>query len=329
MSRALIQVRMEDDGSQECQARYFVRKIHAPAVDIELPLPLSRFRKLPEFMLGGRPLTHWKKLDATERVLRLQLHPEKANLPAVLEITYTIPADALERSSAWATNLHAPVFHSEVMIGQTRWQLTTPTPTIAAAFGRNMQADTRWGLQGWLWTPEPASNGADGEAWLLGKEPAGGGASVTFAFSASAAPATIYHWPRHWWLLCCSGVFLVVTLGAFFSPLPRRAYLLLLATLALGLAAFTVAFPAAWAGIVFGLQPGVLLLIVFIVAHWLLQERYRRQLVFLPGRARAKAGSTIVRSAGAKRPREASTVDAPPAGAEAPSVKSVAPPSGT
>jgi hypothetical protein len=59
-------------------------------------------------------------------------------------------------------------------------------------------------------------------------------------------------------------------------------------------------------------QPGVVLLGVFIGVHLLLQEKYRRQLVFLPGFTRARPNSTIVRSNSAPRPREASTVDAPP-----------------
>jgi hypothetical protein len=102
----------------------------------------------------------------------------------------------------------------------------------------------------------------------------------------------------------------------------------LCAILIAGLAALVVLCPAAWHGVLFGLQPGILLFVVFVSVHWLLQERYRRQLVFLPGFTRVKSGSTIVRSAGAKRSREASTVDAPAGSVEA-AAKLAGPPSGT
>lgn len=326
--RALVQVRMADDGSQQCQARYLVRKIHVPYIDVKLPLSLSRFRERPIFFLGKHRLTDWKKLDATEKLLRLQLHPELAALPAVLEITYTIPADELERSSFWSTTLLAPVFHSDVVIGQMRWQLTTPAPVIAASFGRNVRAETQWGLQGWMLAPESA--GVEGDAWLNGKEPTQPAPAVTFAFAhVSMQPETVYHLPRHWWLLGCSGIFLILTLGAYFSPLPRWAFWLLLAVLGAGLATFALLCPAAWPGVLFGLQPGLLLVLVFISIHWLLQERYRRQLVFLPGFTRPKSGSTITRMNAAKRPAQGSTVDAPAGSADAASSKSAAPPSGT
>jgi hypothetical protein len=102
-----------------------------------------------------------------------------------------------------------------------------------------------------------------------------------------------------------------------------------LAGLAVALTALVIFCPGAWAGVLFGLQPGVLLFMIFTGGHWLLQERYRRQLVFLPGFTRAKSGSTIVRSPGAKRPREASTVDAPPGSAEAAAAKSAGSQSGS
>jgi hypothetical protein len=45
---------------------------------------------------------------------------------------------------------------------------------------------------------------------------------------------------------------------------------------------------------------------------WVWQERYRRQLVFIPGFTRLKVGSSLIRNGkSSKRPREASTIDAP------------------
>jgi hypothetical protein len=319
--RALIQVHMADDGRQQVQARYLIRKLNAPYVDVELPLPLSRFRDRPTFTLGKDALSQWKVIDATEQVVRVQLHPDQAKLPALLEISYTIPAEGMERNSFWRTTLYAPIMRSEVVIGQMRWQLSAPAPQIAAALGRSVRADVQWGLQGWwLPTPEPSVTGADLDSWLAGKEAAQPDGGVTFAFShVSLQPETVYHLPRQWWLLGCSGIFLIVALGTYLAPLPRWAFWLLLGAFAFVVAAFAVLCPAACAPVLFGMQPGVVLLIVFIGMHLLMQERYRRQLVFLPGFTRAKQSSTIVRSNAAKRPREASTVDAPPGSHGAPS----------
>ena len=314
--RALIQVRMGEDGSQEVRARYLIRKIHAAHIDVELPLPKPRFRDPPKFTFG-RDL-NYTPLDAkTEKVVRVKLPPDLVALPAILEISYTIPADGLEGNRFWSTVLHAPIFRSDVVIGQMRWQLTEPKPMIAASLGRRVRADVQWSLQGWLVAPEPAVTSADLDEWLTTEKAPQPAANVSFAFShVSLTPETVYHLPRQWWLLGCSGVFLIVTLGAYFTPLPRWTFWLLLVTLGIAGLALGIFCPAALPPILFGMQPGLVLLLVFIGIHWLLQERYRRQLVFLPGFTRAKPSSTMVRTNSAKHPREASTVDAPPAAAE-------------
>jgi hypothetical protein len=53
-------------------------------------------------------------------------------------------------------------------------------------------------------------------------------------------------------------------------------------------------------------------LLIVIVVQWLLQRRYRRQLIFMPGFSRVAPGSSIVRGGSSHRRRDPSTVDAPP-----------------
>lgn len=310
--RALIQVSQRGGGAQEVRARYLIRKIHATHVDIELPLPMSRFSDRPTFEISGK-LTEAIPTDKTERIVRLKLHPDLVALPAVLDIKYTIPAHALERTSYWRTTLHAPAFVSEVMITQMRWQFTSLTPMIAASLGRDVRPELRWGWQSWLRTPEPSHTSAELESWLT-EEPSQSSTAVTYSFShISLQPETVYHLPRPWWLLGCSGCLLIVTLGGYFSPLPRWAYWLLMLVAALAALTFGILCPGFLPALLFGSQPGAVLFLVFVGVHWLMQERYRRQLVFLPGFSRAKPGSTMVRTNSAKRPRDASTVDAAPA----------------
>jgi hypothetical protein len=73
-------------------------------------------------------------------------------------------------------------------------------------------------------------------------------------------------------------------------------------------------WPTALAAVLFGCEPGAAVLLVFGGFQWLLYERYRRQVIFLPSFSRARNGSSLLRSTGsAKRTRaEPSTVDAPP-----------------
>jgi hypothetical protein len=321
--RALIQVRVLNDGGQECRARYLIHRIQAPHVDIELP----RFRDLTTFTIGKNPL-NFEIIDAGDKIrvkLYPEIKPELVALPAVLEIKYTIPADALERNSFWRTTLHAPVFHSAVVIREMRWQLTTAKPMIAVSLERNAQAFVQWSWQSWLPTPESSVTSADWSSWLTAKDAVQPPEAVTFSFAhITTQPETVYHLSREGWLLGCSGILLIVTLGGFFSPLPRSVFWLLLLGLALAILTLGVFWPEL-APIAFGSQPGVVLFLVFVGVHWLLQERYRRQLVFLPGFSRTKPGSTLVRANAAKRPREVSTVDAP--GSEAPAEGTASKPS--
>jgi hypothetical protein len=312
--RALMQIRMTDEDSQQCKARYWVRRAHASHVEIELPLPIARLRDVT-FSIGKVPI--FANQDGAEKVIRLALHPELITYPAILEINYTIPADGMDRNYFWRTTLLAPSFRSQVVIGQTRWQFSTPTPMLAAALNRKIRPDWQWALQGWLLTPEPAVTNIELDSWFLGKDSPQGPEHVTFSFAHnSAQPETVYHLPRAWWLLGCSGLWLMVTLGAYLSALPRPLFWGLLLVMALAVLALEIIWPAAVPPLLFGLQPGVVLLVVFISVYWVLQERYRRQLVFLPGFTRTKANSTVVRTNVAKRPRETSTLDAPtpPAG---------------
>lgn len=325
--RALIQVQMADDDSQTCRARYVLRKVHAPHVDVELPLAVTRLRDLS--VKVGKTAILPERKPGDEKSIRISLHPELLSLPAILEIRYTIPPDGMDRNYFWKTTMVPPAFPSDVVMGQVRWQFATPTPTIATSFNRRVRPDWQWGVQNWLPTPESSLTSAELETWLTGADGGQGGEPVTYVFAHnSAQPVTVYHLTRTWWLLGCSGLLLIVALGAFFSPLPRWALWLLALAVGIGGLVVEIVCPALLPPLLFGAQPGLVLLVIFITAYWLMQERYRRQLVFLPGFARTKSASTVVRSSAPQRARETSTLEAPPAG-EATESNPPAAPSGT
>ncbi len=307
--RAVIQVRLLDDGSRRCRALYLIHRMHAPHVDVELPLPAALLREGPTVTLGNKPepLT---KIDASGKLIRIKLYPDHVASPAVLEISYTIPFDSLEGSSFLRTTLPAPKFRSDVMIGSMRWQLGMPTPMLGAASGRHARPDLQWTIQGGLLSPEPSGTLAELEPWANVAE----SSPFTYSFTqVSLNVVTVYYLPRTWVLLGCSGLFLIVALGGYLSPLPRWVFWPTL--MGLALIAFMVAMilPAFVPPILFGAQPGMVLFALFAAGHWLVQERQRRHLAFPAGFSRTKPGSTMVRTSPSKSPHEPSTVDEPDA----------------
>jgi hypothetical protein len=156
-------------------------------------------------------------------------------------------------------------------------------------------------------------------------------------------PLRLNHFPQQVWLLVCSLVLVAVGLGLYFlsvavarrpaadgapsavqagegrapAPrLPRYLFWPLAAGLALALVLASLFWPGVLGPVLYGCEPGAAVLLVVLGVQWALQQRYRRQVVFLPGFARMKPGSSLVRggSSPSGRPRggEPSTVDAPP-----------------
>jgi hypothetical protein len=72
-------------------------------------------------------------------------------------------------------------------------------------------------------------------------------------------------------------------------------------------------WPRSLPAVVFGCLPGLAVLVLALGMQWLLQRRYRRQVVFMPAFTRVVPGSSVLRGTGSSRQRhEPSTVDAPP-----------------
>ena len=81
----------------------------------------------------------------------------------------------------------------------------------------------------------------------------------------------------------------------------------------LGLIALAAAmfWPGIVPGIIYGCEPGLVVVAGLLSAQWLIHQRYRRQVVFLPGFTRLKTGSSIIRAGASARILEPTTVDAP------------------
>jgi hypothetical protein len=107
-------------------------------------------------------------------------------------------------------------------------------------------------------------------------------------------------------------------LALFALTRSRTAFLLAALVLGTGVVVVGLLGPGWLPALVLGCQPGLLVLVVLLAVHWMLQESYRRRLVFMPGFARLKTNSSLLRSAAGGQRREPSTIDAPAAGASSP-----------
>jgi hypothetical protein len=107
----------------------------------------------------------------------------------------------------------------------------------------------------------------------------------------------------------------LIGLSLNYLPLARTVFWVVMAVLGLAIVVVGVAWPSVLPAFVYGSQPGLLVLALVLGVQWFLHRRYRRQVVFMPGFTRLKAGSSLVRTGSSHRPRaEPSTIDAPQTG---------------
>src|SRR5262249_49728988 len=304
IDRALIRAAIDEEG-QHYAARFVVCKFNAKQLSIELPAPVQG--TLQNIYLDGRRLPY----QAEGNVLKVKVDPEAAGQPALLDLEYHVPRALLARDTFWQTHFHPPTFKGLVSIKRVGWQIGLPAGQTPLVAGSDTVLDFRWGLRNGVLTPEPVVSGG-WESWP-------GAADLPPADSASfwrntLGPARVFHLPWQGWFLICSGTLLRIGLVLCFSALPRLVLWLVLGALVLGALASRFFWPSLFPLVLYGVQPGALLLLLMLGAQWLVQERYRRQLVFMPGFKRAKPGSSLVRTGSSNRPRAPSTVDAPPSG---------------
>ena len=119
-------------------------------------------------------------------------------------------------------------------------------------------------------------------------------------------PLVLTYVPQWAWLLVCSlpllllGVFLFSLARQSYAGRPRAAFWFWLTVVVLVPAAATVwAFrPTVFYAIAYGCEPGVVVLLLALAFQWVMLERYRRQIVFLPSFRRAHG---FVAGAGQRR----------------------------
>ncbi len=309
VSRALVRADVDEAGVQSYRIGYRVERVAGPHVDVELPGHVTA--------IGFQATLDGKRVDhemASGRSVRLRLSPSLVPKPSILELSYQLPP----AGGAMSVPLSAPRLPGASAF-PARWQISTPGAWVV--LGPEPGAAPRvWGRVGWLLAPRPAASSADLDRWLSGEEPADAARDEPslVVWRDGGEDVTLARVPRQGWLLACS--LLACAVGLVLGWLGRDAAGWAWGV-GLGLLVAAIAGAALWPGlagqVAYGCQPGVAVLILVGAAMWVLHERRRRRLVFLPSFSRTRPGSTMSRRDAPSSQRgpapegQQSTVDAP------------------
>jgi hypothetical protein len=238
----------------------------------------------------------------------------------IVKVEYQLPPGRTGGGLLQAA-LQPPIVRGDPGWTPVRWQVSLPASWLPLDADSGFRAEQDWKLRGWLLGPRPSANGADAEGWSVGADtsvmpatPEGDatGALAMVGWQTSPGPLRLTYAPQQGWLLACSLTVLVLGLAAGLMKWPRGIGWMLAVGAALAVAALGLFRPQLLAVLLYGMEPGLLVLALVLGMQWLLHQRYRRQVVFLPGFQRGKQGSSIQRVGSSNRPRgEPTTVDAP------------------
>jgi hypothetical protein len=334
LERVLIRVNVTQQGQQTYQARFLINQLGTRYLDIELPAPLSTLN--PVIKLGGLDVNNWGPVREGEpkpagevepaRVVRVPVGPDFFSKPSVLDVWYQVgPGQSTTTAESWAralgitqTTLQPPRLCGQSGRASVRWQVNLPgewLPLYQEGMGAPHQS---WGWRGWLFAPRPAAASDDLTRWFQGTDSANGTEpdatypSLT-SWRTDLEPLRITHVPQQFWLLACSLSVLVVGLGLYFLPLRRVLFWAVGLLVCLSAVIVGMFWPGVLAFVLYGCEPGLVALVLVLLLQWLLHRRYRRQVVFMPGFTRLKAGSSLIRKGSSNQQRgEPSTVDALP-----------------
>jgi hypothetical protein len=341
---ALVRVEIHEDGVQVYRVGYRVSRLAGRELVFELPAPVNPIGLTATFN-GKRVAVDQPAVDRPEqkvRLARLRLSPDLLRKPAILELSYQLTPDRTD-TTVISTTLQAPRLLGEAGGVSTLWQITAPPGWVVISPEAGPATGRTWGWRGWLLAPRSGSTAADQERWLAGGElPASvaetsTGVRPTLVLWRDSTPTVqLTHAPQLAWLLACSLV--LVLLGLMLSRLPLIHHAqegmngavspsgrarstasvwawVLLSVLVAAVVLGVLLWPTLAGQIAYGCQPGAVVLLLVAGVQWLLHERYRRQLVFLPSFSRTRPGSSLMRQEAARAAHgEPPTVDAPRVG---------------
>jgi hypothetical protein len=326
VERALMRVKLEEGGAQSWQARFQFRQLADPDLDILMPAPVVTLANA-QFFFNYHKVTPIVINDKGEisgggSIVRLHLPrlastskrggEEGANRkPAVLEVLFQSPP-----GGSSAGPLHTTLDPPRILratAAPTCWQVSVPPGRVLLAPESAAGAERTWTRRGVLLAASlsaPSDLRNDEEPVAL------------VSWQDQSEPLVLTHASQLAWLLVCSLGLLVGGWGLYWSAQSQangRSCLSvgcwpMLALAALAIASAALFWPTLLCAIVYGCEPGAVVLLAVVGVQWLMHQRYRRQIVFLPSFSRGRTGSSLIRRSPSHRPQngEPSTVDAPP-----------------
>jgi hypothetical protein len=335
VERALVRVQLLESGGQGYRVSYQLRQLAGPFVEVELPGPVA--------MLGAQIKLNRHKVtpdivnDSGQQseggsIARLRLAPELVRPTSLLEVDYYLPPGRTG-GNPLRTTLPAPILRGTPAAVPARWLVTLPSNRVLITPESAPSLERTWIRDRWLLAARLKCTAADIEREFEDSLPAEPGSSsdrldseaqttpALVCWQDGIEPLALTHAPRLAWLLVCSLGLLVLGLGLYGAARPRRGETdrmapwlwPVLAVLTLSIAVGVLFWPTTLGAILLGCEPGALVLLCVIGVQWLMHQRYRRQIVFLPSFSRGRAGSSLLRRSALRPPNvEPSTVDAPP-----------------
>jgi hypothetical protein len=303
--RVLLEVSPLPGGKLDYHASFALAPVLVPRLELALPGG-PRTLALQHVLLAGNELPtasldfgpHPERTD--QMLLRIPFSPDMLAKRTLLVVRFRT-----QKPSLWPGTRYSfpvPVFPSQVVIGQTRWRIESPVDRLALLTDDVTIAEQSWHWWGWLRPPRPDYLASEMRMWLAGaatpidaERPA-----LSFAQSGALHSLPVLELPRQVWLLLCS-LFVLVAGLLWYCYSPRRLswWLALAATSLLVLGVWQ---PHLLVAVLFGIQPGVLVLAVGLSLLWLWRRRWRRQIMTLPGFARRSPGASPTISTNHKRP---------------------------
>jgi hypothetical protein len=316
IDRVLVQAVVNVEGTEDYRVRFLLTKLHTASLDLRMPAPLASIA--PQILLDGKAIT-WQTRDTEGLIARVNVDPGLYGKSVVLEVSYQMPrsqahSEKTGLTGVWQIAFHPPLLEGDVFLGKVRWEVVLPPSMLAVAARGDVTAEQSWQWRGWLPTLEPAISTSDLEQWLTGHSQAESPAGASLVcLSSSLEPLRVFRVNRALWFLVCSGIVLTFGLALCLHRPSAVGWLAVLSLVLCVLAAISWWWPAMLAALLYGAAPGLLVTAMLFLSQWLLHERYKRQLVFLPGFTRVKDGSSLIRSNSTPRVLEPSTIDAPQA----------------
>jgi hypothetical protein len=317
IDRALISAGVGEGGRQVYRARFLVSRLTTSAPEFELPEAALLLE--PRVYVNGKQVTRVEVAGTGGRV-RVRLGPDNSPRPLVLEVRYELHGDDMPGNGLLNATFYPPRLRDSVLLGEARWQVALPGGWLPVYQGSTPVAGLAWERHGGLLAPRPAVTADDLDHWFLDAAATAQGSATPTSERPSLVcrqpsfqPLAVVYVPEPAWLLVCSLLFVAAGLCAVFAPLPRGVLAVAVLAVGLAVAATSVWWPATLPPVLYGCEPGAVALVLILLVQWTVHQRYRRQVLFLPGFTRVKTGSSIAGSSGRRPHGELSTIDGPAA----------------